>query len=384
MGELILRVALLVLLALPAAAAQVTAASSPAPAGTPGAGAWLELPGTSFRALVPSGLAGSAVTSAWSGAAYDSRRQRLIVIGGGHADSWWNGAVAVYADGRPSHLVAEPSTGAPPLPGNPIDPNPDGLPTSRHTYAGLAYVSHLDAVWMVGGSGYSGSGGGLRTSWLLRLGETPARWERLPDAPRSTITAMIDYDAAGKAGYFVSRDGALHRYDFDTAAWERVTGPERTVAAPDPALMFRIDAERRLALFVGPRCGYASGPAGVYKGAPCDFIRVLSLTDLRAGAQKWTFTGATDFFQVQGPGLAKHPSGLWYGWAGQNEVWTLDLDAKVVVKLPPGPLAAPAGASVNKGVYGRWAFDASRGAFFGIAHVDWNAVRFTPDAAPRP
>ena len=54
------------------------------------------------------------------------------------------------------------------------------------------------------------------------------------------------------------------------------------------------------------------------------------------------------------------------------------LDAKVLVKLPPGLLSVPEGSAINKGVYGRWAFDVTRGAFFGIAHVDWNAVRFTP------
>ncbi|HEU5191248.1 MAG TPA: hypothetical protein VFX14_16305 [Methylomirabilota bacterium] len=371
MGDRLRRVGLLIFLALPAPAW-----------GQASGGRWEALPGTSLRALVPPGSAGSAVTAAWSGAAYDSRRQRLIVIGGGHADSWWNGAVAVYADGRASRLVAEPSQTPPPRPGNPVDPNPDGVPTSRHTYAGLAYVSHLDAVWMVGGSGYSGSGGGLRTSWLLHLGETPARWEQLPDAPGSTVTAMIDYDPTRRLGYFVARNGALHRYDFDAGVWERVIGPQPAVAEPDPALMFRIDPERRLALFVGPRCGYATQGAGVYKGAPCDAIQVISLDDLNAGAQRWTFTGATDFFRVQGPGLAKHPSGLWYGWAGQNEVWTMDLDAKVLVKLPAGPLPVPEGSAINRGVYGRWAFDAARGAFFGIAHVDWNAVRFTPLAHP--
>ena len=371
MGARLRRVGLLILLGL----------SAPAWGQVPG-GSWQELPGTSFRALVPTGPAGSAVTAAWSGAAYDSRRQRLIVIGGGHADSWWNGAVAVYADGRASHLVTEPSAPPPPRPGNPLDPNPDGVPTSRHTYAGLAYVRHLDAVWMVGGSGYSESGGGLRTSWLLHLGETPARWERLPDAPGSTVTAMIDYDATRRLGYFVARSGAVHRYDFAAGVWERVIGPQPAVAEPDPALMFRIDAERRLALFVGPRRGYATRAAGVYKGAPCDFIHVISFDDLNAGAQKWTFSGATEFLQVQGPGLAKHPGGLWYGWAGQSEVWSMDLDARVLTRLPGGTLAVPEGAAINKGVYGRWAFDITRGVFFGIAHVDWNAVRFTLPARP--
>jgi hypothetical protein len=73
---------------------------------------------------------------------------------------------------------------------------------------------------------------------------------------------------------------------------------------------------------------------------------------------------------VQGPGLAKHPGGLWYGWAGQSEVWSMDLDARVLTRLPAGTLAVPEGAAINKGVYGRWAFDITRGVFFGIAHVD--------------
>src|SRR4030095_5178364 len=114
----------------------------------------------------------------------------------------------------------------------------------------------------------------------------------------------------------------------------------------DPALMFRIDSERRLGLLVGPRPGYAPGAVGVYPGAPCNFIRILKLDSLRAGVERWIFTGDTDLCQVQGPGLAKHPDGLWYGWAGQNEVWTVDLDSKVMVKLPPGPLPVPPGTTL--------------------------------------
>src|SRR4029434_1534237 len=78
-GARLLRVGLLILLGL----------SAPAWGQVPG-GSWQELPGTSFRALVPTGPAGSAVTAAWSGAAYDSRRQRLLVIGGGPPPRAWD------------------------------------------------------------------------------------------------------------------------------------------------------------------------------------------------------------------------------------------------------------------------------------------------------
>jgi hypothetical protein len=54
---------------------------------------WKELPATPMADVCPTPTdhyACGAVMTAWSGGAYDSSRDRLVVFGGGHNDSWFN------------------------------------------------------------------------------------------------------------------------------------------------------------------------------------------------------------------------------------------------------------------------------------------------------
>jgi len=54
---------------------------------------WKELPATLMADVCPTPTdhyACSNVMSAWSGGAYDSSHDRLVVFGGGHSDSWFN------------------------------------------------------------------------------------------------------------------------------------------------------------------------------------------------------------------------------------------------------------------------------------------------------
>jgi len=54
---------------------------------------WKVLPGTKMGDMCPLPFQGyycSSVISAWSGGAYDARRDRMLVYGGGHSDSYYN------------------------------------------------------------------------------------------------------------------------------------------------------------------------------------------------------------------------------------------------------------------------------------------------------
>lgn len=58
---------------------------------------WKSLPNTQMKVACPAPYSAyfcESVISAWSGGAYDEKRDRMIIIGGGHADSWYNNVFA--------------------------------------------------------------------------------------------------------------------------------------------------------------------------------------------------------------------------------------------------------------------------------------------------
>jgi hypothetical protein len=73
---------------------------------------------------------------AWSSGAMDTKRNRLIVWGGGHGDYSGNELYAFSLDDLTMRRLTDP---APPPTASCVDATPDGTqPVSRHTYDGLA------------------------------------------------------------------------------------------------------------------------------------------------------------------------------------------------------------------------------------------------------
>ncbi|MEZ5481332.1 MAG: hypothetical protein R3E73_03890 [Porticoccaceae bacterium] len=85
-----------------------------------------------------------------SGGDFDSKRNRLMIFGGGHADYCGNEWLAFDLDELGWHLLSGPSD----LVGydDQSGKTPDGNPASRHTYNGLAYIASSDEFLVHGGS----------------------------------------------------------------------------------------------------------------------------------------------------------------------------------------------------------------------------------------
>lgn len=115
-------------------------------------GQWYEAPNSKLSAYAPDPLPPgyhSAVIKAWSGGAYDTKRDRLIVWGGGHGDYAGNEIYTFDINTLSWSRLTEPSTDV----GGDESTGlyPDGLPRSRHTYNYIEYMPNIDRFVSVGG-----------------------------------------------------------------------------------------------------------------------------------------------------------------------------------------------------------------------------------------
>ncbi|MBI3856656.1 MAG: FecR domain-containing protein, partial [Planctomycetes bacterium] len=119
-------------------------------------GSWLAVPETLLSRVFPDkaafpviqGSMGSdGVIAAWSGAAFDSKRNRLVVWGGGYTDYHGNELYSFNLETMSWERLTEPTA----KPNLNNDTNADGTPNGRATYNGLAYVAHADRFFALGG-----------------------------------------------------------------------------------------------------------------------------------------------------------------------------------------------------------------------------------------
>src|SRR5688572_2431081 len=137
-------------LCLVAMVAQTTPSSMPADS-------WMAAPNSRMRSVAPAngqfagtwGVGGPAmVIAAWGGGALDTKRNRLILWGGGHADYYGNELYAFDIPTLKWARLTDPTV-------SPVmdqEVNADGTPNSRHTYGGLAYIAHADRFFGHAGS----------------------------------------------------------------------------------------------------------------------------------------------------------------------------------------------------------------------------------------
>lgn len=176
------------------------------------------------------------VLAAWSGAAYDSKRERILFQGGGHGDYAGNEVYAFDLNTLrwsriwgPSEMIPskEASEGRAAY--------PDGNPAAVHSYDGLNYLPDLDKLWRGGGSLWSGSGGGTRASWFLDL--STLRWQRLADSQVLGVSVASEYDPVTGHVFAFSDRQTLGEYNPRTNTWTNrgeIFHGEEQVAAIDP------------------------------------------------------------------------------------------------------------------------------------------------------
>jgi hypothetical protein len=333
---------------LSAASAALMAAS---PADMP-ANSWLEIPHSLLKAVTPDmavypkirGNTGPAsVVVAWSGAALDTKRSRLILWGGGHADYHGN---ELYAFDVPT-LAWQRITDPFPDPVHDQQINADGTPNARHTYNGLAYIAHADRFFACGGA-LSGKGFALcDTTWTYDFAVKAWETHRPGDhAPGGGIGHCCAYDPVSKRVFFGNGKG-LFAYTFDTDSWVQLTGDAFYY------ITLAVDPKRRLLVGVGNKSMIS------YDLTKGDVVRRALVT-----------SGGDAFIAAGNPGFEYDPvADRMVGWV-KGTVYVLDDETWTwkVNDVPGGPQDSP------NGTYGRWRYVPAVNAF--ILVTAWDADVF--------
>ena len=315
-------------------------------------GHWYEVPDSHLRDVAPNPIPEGNIAyiiEAWSGGAYDSKRDRLLVWGGGHADYSGNEIYGFDVNELRWHRLTEPSLDVGGDPESGV--YPDGKPRARHTYHYIEYLPNVDLFCSIGGAGMYPSGN-ISVNRTDCFNFNSGQWERKADKPSSSGkgNSVASYDSASGRIYYKS-NGPSPMVVYDPTRNEYFqTG--KSFSKPS-AITSVIDASRRIMVFAG----YGD----------------TSVWNINTGEYKLVSTS--------GSGPAKNSPGLVYdpvtdkiiAWEGGATVYSLDLDTMTWSTHAPAASNSvqPSGQTKN-GTFGRFRYVPSKNAFVVVNDIDEN------------
>ncbi|MBL8025525.1 MAG: T9SS type A sorting domain-containing protein [Fibrobacteres bacterium] len=328
---------------------------------------WYEVPNSKMRSVDPcpkrpcawSGIIGqTGVIDAWCGGAFDTKRDRLIVWGGGHAD--YAGNELYTFDLNTLTWTRETNPGTPR-----IDSayTLEGTPSSRHTYNFLQYLPSIDRFTSFSVGSLWGSGFAVPCSCVDAFDFDTKKWERL--ASSNALGFMSAYDAlTGNAWTGRSQFGM---YEARLNKWSKMTEYDNIVAWSYYATT-EIDPKRRLMLAVGVSNGQT------YKWD-------ISNLNIKITASKMQTTGDTGIQSAKSPGLAYDPvTEQMVAWNGGSSVYTLNPDTKIWIKHTATNNVVPT-AATSAGTYGRFRYSPKKNVFVVVSGVDQNVFIYRHTAS---
>ena len=306
-----------------------------------------------------SGSGFKGIILAWSGAAFDTSRDRLIIFGGGHGDYFGNDVYAFDVDTRQWESVSPPSTNV--GGSEPSGLYPDGTPRSRHTYNSLEYSPELDSLLAIGAPGTAPqSTTGDSFVHKLNMSGSP-EWTRARNVPangtRFGITVR-DPDT-GYIWYQASGSGQLARFDPADNSWQTYGSRPMNIYASGA-----YDPVRKQILVLG---GNSNGNAMVWD--------VSGNTPTVSNLLNNSTFNNTNSFSVhtrQAPGLAYDAvSDRFVLWDGGASVFTINPDTFAIERRTPtsGNPVTPTQAN-PQGTYGRFRYIPSRNLFIVVNETD--------------
>ncbi len=325
---------------------------------------WYQIPNTKLRNVCPpNNFGGSSyafydycqnVTEAWNSGVFDTKRNRLIIWGGGHSDYYGNEIYALDLNTLTVSRITDPG-----LPIGRSDTCQEAIASgnqsnSRHTYDGIAYMPNVDRMFVFGGSLACGGGYFSKGTWTFDF--TTMKWQNMnptgtiPGAVPGVVTA---YDPnTGKV--FLHDSNYLYAYTFSSNAYQRLSGDNPI----DYHMTATIDPKRKKFIIVGAGNVYAY--------------------DIASGSsysrQTLSTTGGSSIVNSDYPGLAYDPiSDRIAAWNGGNTVYSLNLDTRAwaTTAYTGGP-----GPPIPAGTYKRWNYSPAFNVFVTINSVDNNAYTF--------
>jgi len=337
----------------------------------PSTAGWSQLSNTKLRSVCAANVPGNAgcagIVDASSSAAFDTKRNRLVVWGGGQDSYFGNELYALNLDSLSVSRLTDPAT--------PYEKSVEALaggtqPNSRRTYDGLAYMENVDRLFAFGGGGAfstASSGNGSLETWTFDFSTNRWQWMR-PSGPNpKAFISMSAYDP--NTGKVLVHDGlCLYAYDFASNSYQSLpAGGTCQRLFPAGYWMTGVLDPVRKKFFLfggGDQWVYDVGPNGSF--AP----------------QPFKTTGGEALVNSRNPGLAHDPAtGRIVGWNGGDTVYVLNVDAKswAAVPYPGGP-----GSASPTGTLKRWNYSSKLGVFVVLNGVDRDAfvLRLSSNPAP--
>jgi hypothetical protein len=318
---------------------------------------WLSVSGTPLRDALPDPAQTPKVRAlrdprgivdSWSGGIFDSRRNRLVVWGGGHINYAGNELYAFDLETLQWERLTDPTLD--PAVGGQI--NKDGTPIARATYNGLACLTHADRMFALGGDPAPGAGV-LDATWTFDFATRV--WQiRSPsgDRPGGWVGCACAYDSEtrklwwGESSRPGGGTGGLYSYDVDANRWTRHT------SEPFYYQTMAVDTRRGRLVAVGHGKLLACDVRGT--GSPA--------------VQTWTTTGGEAFIAKPNPGFDYDAAAdRFVGWAG-GIVYSLNPETNVWEGFDPP--ASP--KATTTGIFGRWRYVPSLDVFVVVTSIDEN------------
>jgi len=304
------------------------------------------------------------VIAAWNSAVADTKLNRLIIWGGGHADYAGNEIYSFDLTSLQTRRLNDPS----PVnsSGKCVEVLSDGKPNSRHTYAGLAYIAHANLMFSFGGS-LNQCGFLTNTTWMLNL--ATLAWKNMrPEGgtPAAAPGAIADYDPNSRL-VFLHDTAEFWQYDYEKNRYKK--------AGSNQAINYHmngvIDPKRKIFLAIG-----AAGAAG-------GGLKMISIASgSNYSMHDWTGAASSTcgpLLSAAYPGLAYDPAlDRIVGWPNFGDtVYLFDPDTKscAAATFSGGPPDSSHQGSphTSNGTFGRFRYFPDKDVFVLVNQANTNA-----------
>jgi hypothetical protein len=339
-------------------------------------GTWLEIPNSrlenfAFPTPSPGGDLANGIIEPWCGGAWDDKRKRLWIWGGGHADSGANHLMAFNLRRNGIwEMVQDTETNV----GICVPWTPSGRPSASHSYY-ACYWNPLEPDYYIIGpmvSAWCDRGGGSRHSDFAKYHVPTDTWSGDGDyydypGDGNMLDDRNATDLHPVTGIIYTARSPRVKFDPVTGEFEEKSG---TILGPG-----KIDPVRNLMV-------------SVYEFNQKIYFTDLSGDDWNVAVEK-TPSGDTDFITVAGQGMAYDPvSGYMVGWRGGSAVYLIDTDPSAanprITKVFPNSFNTVTPGALGNGVFGRWQSLAYLDAFLLVNHAYQNVVVYKPDRSTWP
>jgi hypothetical protein len=340
---------------------------------------WYSIPNTLIRPLCPVGINGNCdkVTQAWGSGAFDTLRNRMLIMGGGHVDYQGNeiyslnlntlSMTRITSPGTPTASDAQynsagytdafgASTGQANCPTSLVNST---QPNSNHTYDSMVYMANQDKMWYKQQSN-AVCGYGSNEGWQFNMASNA--WEHHGDLlipGNTTPGVMASYDpTSGKVFYHGNFD--LLSYTPGSDAYVKLTNNGSGFGRID-WMTSAIDPTRHRFYMTG------GGQGALYYDLTTPYAR-----------HNISQSGASAITNSNGPGLA-YDSAIdrLVAWNGGDTVYLYDAitDSWTSQTYTGGP-----GAAIAQGTFKRWSYSPTSDVFVVVNTIDANAysLRISP------